>query len=127
MDCVAIGDSIAVGVSRPLGCETRAYVGWPSNKIINLASGRYHATCIISAGSNDPKNPHLRINLRKIRDRAKCSSYVWIRPMHSIAAAATMSVAREYGDIVVSFIPSKDRVHPRSYSELAKKVLTITK
>lgn len=119
MDCVAIGDSIAVGVSRPLGCETRAYVGWPSNKIINLASGRYHATCIISAGSNDPNNPHLRINLKKIRDRAKCSSYVWIQP--------TMSVAKEYGDVVISFTPSKDRVHPRSYSELAKKVLTITK
>ena len=127
MDCVAIGDSIAVGVSRPLSCERRAIVGLSSTKIINIAGGKYRATCIISAGSNDPKNPKLTINLIKIREKVKCSSYVWIRPIHSVAALATMNIAKKYGDVVVTFKPAKDNVHPKSYTDLAKKILTLTK
>lgn len=122
MDCVAIGDSITVGVSPRLGCETRAVVGYPSGKIINLAGGKYHAICIFSAGSNDAKNPQLINNLQKIRDASNCSVRVWIRPIHSIPNQANKIIAERNGDLSVTFVPSRDRVHPRSYVELAETI-----
>ena len=122
MDCVAIGDSIAVGTGKELGCEIRAYIGAPSSRIVSMAHGNYRAVCVLSAGSNDPLNPKLSINLREIREKAKCSSYKWIVPINKNAAAMVKQVADSYGDETITFTPSKDNVHPLNYNEIVKKI-----
>lgn len=119
-ECVAVGDSIAVGTGAALGCETYAKVGAPSSSI----SGVYTSSgmCIISAGSNDPTNPRLRANLIRIRGGIKCPRVLWILPMHSGAARVVRQVAAKFGDGVVGFTPGRDRVHPKSYKALANKI-----
>jgi len=121
-DCVAIGDSIAVGVGKNLGCEMRAFVGYPSTKIIKLADGKYHRICIISAGSNDPDNPKLIDNLKKIRLAVKCTAVVWIAPINKTANKAVKYVAMK--DNVVEIKLSVDNVHPKSYNTLARDIVS---
>lgn len=125
IDCVAIGDSIAVGAGQAMHCTVKAHVGWTSTKIVTLSNGVKAQLCIISAGSNDPKNPKLIVNLKKIRNNLNCNKIVWVKPINSTAANAVYA-AKKANDSVVSFTPSKDNVHPKSYKTLAdsiKKVL----
>jgi hypothetical protein len=125
IDCIAVGDSIAVGTGQAMHCTVRAHVGWSSSKIVTLSNGVKAELCIISAGSNDPKNPKLIVNLKKIRNNLDCNKVVWIKPINPTAANAVLA-AKKGNDSVVSFTPSKDKVHPKSYSTLAnsiKKVL----
>lgn len=124
IDCVAVGDSIAVGTGKAMGCEIRAHVGWSSSKIVNLANGVKAELCVISAGSNDPKNPKLLINLKTIRGKIDCVKVVWIQPINPTAAAAVRN-ARKSNDSVVTFSPTKDNVHPKNYYDLAKKCLLL--
>lgn len=121
VDCATIGDSIATGLTQPLKCEQRAYVGAPSSKIVHLAKGPYRVQCIISAGSNDPHNPALSINLHQIRRNAFCGAYVWVVPANG-ASHSVRQVANFYRDVAVTFTPGRDGVHPASYAELAKKI-----
>jgi hypothetical protein len=123
IDCIAIGDSIAVGTGKALSCEVRAHVGWPSSKIINLANGAKAELCIISAGSNDPNNPKLLLNLKTIRGKIDCVKVVWILPVNPKASSTVRKAAA--GDKVVSFTPGKDNVHPKNYNVLAKKCLSL--
>lgn len=124
IDCVAVGDSIAVGTGQAMGCEIRAHVGWSSRKIVNLANGVRSELCVISAGSNDPNNPKLLLNLKTIRGKIDCVKVIWIQPINKKAASAVRS-ARKNGDSIVTFLPSKDNVHPKNYSALAKKCLLL--
>lgn len=124
IDCVAIGDSIAVGVGQAMHCTVRAHVGWSSSKIINLTNGVKSELCVISAGSNDPNNPKLLLNLKTIRGKIDCVKVIWIQPINKKAASAVRN-AKRGGDSVVTFSPSKDNVHPKSYSALAKKCLLL--
>jgi len=120
-DCVAVGDSIAVGVGQALHCSVHAKVGASSTAIVSYARG--NGFCIVSAGSNDPYNPNLRKNLEKIRSKLNsCDKLVWIIPQNGKAAAVVRSVAAKHGDYTVSFKAGPDGVHPKSYSELANKV-----
>lgn len=116
--CHVAGDSIAVGVSHYLPCSHNAKGGIPSVAVI----GRVKAGTvnIISAGSNDALNPNLASNLLQIRQRA--NSVIWILPIHKRAAAIVRKVAAGGNDQVVTFIPSRDNVHPRSYRELAAAI-----
>jgi hypothetical protein len=71
-DCYIIGDSIAAGSAQAVReCSVDAKIGISSTAII----GRAHdaALVVISAGSNDPKNPRLRQNLETIRATVACS------------------------------------------------------
>ena len=124
IDCVAIGDSIAVGTGKAMGCEIRAYIGWSSSKIVNLANGVKAELCVISAGSNDPNNPKLLLNLKTIRGKIDCVKVVWIQPINKKAASAVRNAVRS-GDNVVTFLPAKDNVHPKNYNALAKKCLLL--
>ena len=121
IDCLAIGDSIAVGVGQAMHCTVRAHVGWPSSKIVTLSNGVRAELCIISAGSNDPKIPKLIVNLKKIRNNLNCNRVVWIKPVNRTASAA-VSAAMRGTDSSVSFVPGKDNVHPKSYNSLAKSI-----
>ena len=123
IDCAVIGDSIAVGLGPyfPV-CETHGKIGATSGVIVGLT--RDASVAVISAGSNDPTNPSLLRNLRRIR--AKISGKVaWVLPIHPTARAAVLRVARENGDHTVSFTPARDRVHPKSYRALARDLLKL--
>jgi hypothetical protein len=124
MTCALIGDSLAthpgLGGFFPQ-CEIRAHVGFPSQTIIRLASGSL-TWAIISAGSNDPRNPELQTNLEKIRSRVRADRVVWVAPANPRAAWTVRAVAWTHGDGIASFASGKDGVHPKSYAALASSV-----
>lgn len=122
MDCAVVGDSIALGVGTELHrCAVNATVGIPSTEIIGRV--QHASILVVSAGSNDPRNPKLEANFRAIRARAT-QKVIWISPMDPVAAAAVSRVAKLHGDPVVHFAPRPDHIHPRSYPALAGRVAT---
>ena len=122
MDCAVVGDSIALGVGTELHrCVVNATVGIPSTEIIGRVEQA--GVLVVSAGSNDPRNPRLEANLRAIRARA-AQKVIWISPMDPVAAEAVRRVARIHGDAIVYFTPRPDHIHPRSYPALATRVAT---
>lgn len=125
MDCVALGDSIAVGISQSSSCRRMAVVGYPSQKILVMSRNVNADTVIISAGSNDPTNPSLRNNLYNIRKNVKAKKVVWVAPYDQTASSVVREVANYFNDRVVYLTEYKtnDKVHPRNYSLLAKDAL----
>lgn len=119
-DCTAAGDSIALGVGQAMGCKIQAKVGASSALIATYSvDGNL---CILSDGSNDPTNPRLRANVERFRRKVTCSRVVWILPVHKRARAIVRAVAAKWGDPVVSFVPGRDGVHPRSYQSVARSL-----
>jgi hypothetical protein len=118
--CTIVGDSIAVGTAQAVSeCRSDAKIGIGSAAIVS----RVHdaALVVISAGSNDPRNPKLKQNLETIR--AKLTGRVmWIVPIDPVAAAAVKAVAASHRDGTVGFSPARDRVHPHSYGPIAQAV-----
>jgi hypothetical protein len=122
IDCAVVGDSIALGVGTELHrCVVNATIGIPSTEIVGRVEQA--SILVVSAGSNDPRNPKLEANLRAIRARA-AQKVIWISPMDPVAAEAVRRVAKIHGDTVVHFAPRPDHVHPKSYPALAGRVAT---
>ena len=118
--CAIVGDSIALGISMQIpACRHNAKVGIASDAVIARVDASVEVT-VVSAGSNDPSNPRLRDNLKRIRKRAK--RVIWVLPVNAKARAAVTAVAAAHGDPVVSFAPAGDHVHPQSYAALARTV-----
>jgi hypothetical protein len=118
--CAVVGDSIAVGAGQFIRkCKMNAKSGIPSRSVIARVDPTADVN-VISAGSNDPDNPILHANLERIRSRA--ARAVWILPIDSRARAAVQTIAVSHGDPVVSFVPARDRVHPRSDAALARSI-----
>lgn len=123
LDCMVIGDSIAVGTAMARKeCVSYARGGWNSwqwNKdYLSIASSKQTKTLIISLGANDHKGVKTEDELRKMRSAVKADRVFWISPgaeRKPIPQAAIERIAREYGDIVLSR-PEKhmsaDGVHP---------------
>lgn len=124
MDCIAVGDSIAVGVGQAAQCVLNAKVGASSGYIADHVVSINKKIAIISAGSNDPSNPKLRKNLEKIRTKIRSEKVVWILPYNRKAAKIVKSVAFANGDGVIDLASykSNDGVHPFSYKAVAKQV-----
>lgn len=97
-NCVAIGDSIAVGLSWITHCTQLAQVGRTTAKQAAIVTKLETGTAIISLGSNDPMNPNLLRDLRTVRAAVQASFVVWVVPYHRDAATAVRAVARAYGD-----------------------------
>jgi hypothetical protein len=113
-------DSIAVGAGQYIAaCRVNAKIGISSRAVIDRVDPSADVN-VVSAGSNDPDNPHLRGNLERIRSRARRT--IWILPIETRARAAVQAVAAEHGDPVVSFAPASDHVHPRSEVALARSI-----
>ena len=123
LDCMIIGDSIAVGTAmyRP-DCVSYSRGGWNSwqwNKdYLPVASSKQPKTLIISLGANDHKGVKTEEELRKMRSAIKADRVFWISPGQErkpIPQAAIEKIAREYGDTVLPR-PEKhmsaDGVHP---------------
>ena len=126
IDCLIIGDSIAVGTHhhRPQ-CERRAQGGinstdWNRQFLQGTQRAR---TIIISLGSNDWRSINTMGNLKTLRENVEADRVFWILPaIKPERQAMIRKIAEVYGDTVLE-IPevSTDGVHPtgRGYRRLA--------
>jgi len=134
IDCMIIGDSIAVGthMARP-ECVAYAKGGWNSwqwNKdYLAKASSQSAKTVIISLGANDHKGVKTEAELRKMREAVKGDRVFWIDPGQDrkpIPHDAIVRIAKEYGDTIIlrpKNHMSTDGVHPtgRGYKVIAEQ------
>jgi lysophospholipase L1-like esterase len=134
LDCLILGDSIAVGVhmAKP-ECVAYAKGGWNSwqwNKdYLTKASAQPAKTVIISLGANDHKGVKTELELRKMREAIKGERVFWIDPGQDrkpIPHHAMVRIAKEYGDTILlrpKEHMSKDGIHPtgKGYKEIAKQ------
>lgn len=114
-DCLVLGDSLAVGISRGLpGCMAQAKVGRTTRQSIAVAPGQPFQVIVISTGSNDKDRVSLE-ELRMLRLRLQARAVVWVVPSPQFRAAAYVQfVAREFGDLTqpVDSVLGPDNVHP---------------
>ena len=134
VDCVVIGDSIAVGTAmyRP-ECISYSRGGWNSwqwNKdYLSVASSKPVKTVIVSLGANDHAGVKTEQELRKMRSTIRADRVFWISPgaeRKPVPQAAIEKIAQEYGDIVLPRPKdhmSTDGIHPtgRGYKILGEQ------
>lgn len=134
LDCMIIGDSIAVGTAmyRP-DCVSYSRGGWNTwqwNKdYLGVASSKQTKTLIISLGANDHKGVKTEQELRKMRSAIKADRVFWIDPGQDrkpIPHDAIVRIAKEYGDIILPRPKdhmSADGIHPtgRGYKILGEQ------
>ena len=131
LDCLIVGDSIAVGVSQ-VRKECVAIVksginssNWNKQHIHKLQPTK---TLIISLGAND-LGVATEANVRTLRTFAKADRVFWLLPSNKLKpnqVKAVELVAREFGDTVIPRPEtdiSADGVHPtyKGYKILAEK------
>ena len=134
LECMIVGDSIAVGVARARPeCVSYARGGWNSwqwNKdYLARSVSRPAKTVIISLGANDHKGVKTEQELRKMRESIKGNRVFWIDPgkdRKPVPHDAIVKIAQEYGDIILPRPKdhmSVDGVHPtgRGYKILAEQ------
>lgn len=103
-----------------------AQVGRSSSQVLATIERTKAGTVIISVGSNDPTNPELMRNLRRIRDKVTGSGMVvWIAPYNQYASGAVKQIAAIYHDGVIELKHhrTRDGVHPSNYPKLAEEAL----
>lgn len=126
LECLIMGDSLAVGVGASAPeCRTAAKVGVTSEgfyeNFVNLPGARH---VLISLGSNDGGTDPTK-TLRKVRCKAKGERVTWILPMREGRQRdAVRAVASEFGDAVIDprgHGRSPDGVHPdaKGYRSIA--------
>ena len=126
IECVLIGDSLAVGIAQHLPkCLRYAKVGIAAENIFKIIPQQITADDVaISLGSNNPTNPKLREELIKVRNSIKAKRVFWVLPNHPIAKRTVVSVAESYRDNMIDSSPwiSKDGVHPtgKGYEQMSK-------
>jgi lysophospholipase L1-like esterase len=129
LDCLIVGDSIAVGTAsaRP-ECVAYAKGGINSYQWLNKNIDKTPLTAktvIISLGSNDHKYVKTEQELQAIRQLTKADRVFWILPaIKPDIQEIVRKVAAEYGDTVLPITRlQKDGVHPSwaGYKELGEK------
>ncbi len=134
IDCMIVGDSIAVGVSMARKeCVSYSKGGWNSwqwNKdYLAQSTTKSYDTIIISLGANDHKGVKTEFELRKMRSAIKGKRVFWIDPgkdRKPLPHEAIVQIAKEYGDTILSRPKdhmSTDGVHPtgKGYKILAEQ------
>ncbi|WP_242121289.1 hypothetical protein [Sphingomonas lacusdianchii] len=125
--CLIVGDSTGVGTAAALAaqgirCEVQAKVGASSARVLQAQpAGAIAGRAVIAVGSNDPDNPRLMQNLSALRGRLVAGHVTWLAPYNRKAAAVVTALAYSRRDSVVqlSSYPSRDRLHPASYRQVA--------
>ncbi len=134
LDCLIIGDSIAVGTKMfaPTECVSYAkggYNSWQWNK----KWGDYPLDArvvVISLGTNDHKYVKTEHELRKLRETILISKVIWIMPpcnekfCKPDINAIIKEIAHEHGDMIISTKRvQSDGIHPswNGYKELVKE------
>ena len=137
LDCLIVGDSIAVGVANVrTECVSYAKGGINSYQWLNQNIGKtplLAKSVIISLGSNDHKYVKTENELRTIRQLTKAERVYWILPAGNLKASEVniqyiqvliKEIAKEYGDVVLPISNlQKDGIHPSwaGYKDLAEK------
>ena len=127
LECLILGDSIAVGIAqqRP-ECVVLAKGGinsWQFNNknITNLKSAK---TAIISLGSNDHKGVRTKRELETLREMVDAEIVFWILPHGNLKASGVdieqiqifvREIAADFRDVVLPIASiSTDGIHPTS-------------
>ena len=134
LECLIIGDSIAVGTKMfaPKECVSYAKGGfntWQWNR--KWGSFKLEANkLVISLGTNDHRGVNTYKELSKIRYRVSAAKVVWIMPPCNAkfckpsVNATVKEIARNYGDTIISteFV-QPDHIHPswRGYKDIVRK------
>ena len=134
LECLIIGDSIAVGTKMFAPKECVSYVKggfntWQWNK--KWGSFKLEANkLVISLGTNDHRGVNTYKELSKIRYRVSAAKVVWIMPPCNAkfckpsVNATVKEIARNYGDTIISteFV-QPDHIHPswRGYKDIVRK------
>ena len=130
LECMIIGDSIAVGVSQQRQeCITLSENGINSANWLKKYGTHMHqaGVYVISLGANDYTIDTLP-NIEKIRAKVKANVVFWLLPRIDRvpkAYEAVKEIAKRYGDRVIERPKdiSPDGIHPtvKGYKELADK------
>jgi lysophospholipase L1-like esterase len=128
LDCLILGDSIAVGTAqfRP-DCAVYAKGGINSHNWLNKNVGKNLTakSVIISLGSNDHRGVKTFHELMAIRQLTDAGRVYWILPANKPDVTEIVEIiARNFGDTILPITKlSKDGVHPTTagYKELADK------
>lgn len=139
LECVILGDSIAVGLSKPMSeCVAYAKSGintWQFNK--QYPGEVFSEYVIISLGSNDHKYIKTRGELEKLRRRILATQQVvWVLPSGNLKAGGVdiqtvrqtiMDIATKNGDRVIGLAAqhvAADGIHPlgKGYQFLASTI-----
>ena len=132
IECLIMGDSLAVGVGQiRQECTTRAKSGDNSYDYVNRhlwhTNGNNQAkTIIISLGSNDAKHIKTFEELDTLRQLVKADKVYWILPaIKEDKRKAVWAVANKYHDHVIearNHDLSPDAVHPtrKGYKTIAE-------
>ena len=131
IDCMIIGDSIAVGTAHVRQeCVAYAHGGWNTwqwNKqyLEKTPKDLTAKSVIISLGTND----HIGVNtfkeLLKMREQVHADHVYWIMPpIKPHVQSAVESLAKSYNDtIIYSKRLSSDKIHPSwaGYKQIAEE------
>ena len=134
LECLILGDSIAVGTKMfaPKECVSYSQGGyntWQWNKKWGKTPLKSELV-IISLGTNDHKYIRTEAELRKMRDRVQAKRVMWVMPpcnekfCKANVNAIVTKLANEYGDhIIGTKHVQPDRIHPswKGYKEIVKK------
>jgi len=128
IECLILGDSIAVGTHQfKPECVAYAKGGWNTwqwNKDY-LKNDLSAKTVIISLGSNDHKGVSTRKELQTMREKVKGSRVFWILPaIKPNIQDIVKDIAKEYGDTVLPITSLQpDGIHPSwaGYKQLANE------
>jgi lysophospholipase L1-like esterase len=137
LDCLIVGDSIAVGVANVrTECVSYSKGGINSKQWVNQNIGKtplVAKSVIISLGSNDHKWVNTESELRTIRQLTKADRVYWVLPAGNLKASEVSiqyiqltikEIAQEYGDVVLPISKlQKDGIHPSwaGYKDIAEK------
>jgi len=137
LDCLIVGDSIAVGVAQVrTECVSYSTGGINSKQWVNKNIGNTPLVAknvIISLGSNDHKYVKTLEELRTIRELTKADRVYWVLPAGNHPKSnikiediqvIVKQVAKEHGDTVLPITRlQKDGIHPSwaGYKDLAEK------
>jgi hypothetical protein len=134
LECLIVGDSIAVGTKMfaPKECVSYAHSGWNTwqwNK--KWGNTPLDANVlVISLGTNDYKGIKTEAELRKMRSRVHSKRVFWIIPpcnekfCKPTVNAIVQKIAHEYGDTIIGTKHVQpDHIHPSwsGYKELVKE------
>ena len=120
IDCLIVGDSIAVGVSQiRKECVAYAKSGINSSNWNKVYMNKLQPTkaLIISLGAND-LGINTEVNVRLLRTNAQAQKVFWLLPSQKLKpkqVEAVKLVAAEFGDTVIPRPEnniSNDGVHP---------------
>lgn len=136
LDCLILGDSIAVGVAMfKKDCISLAKGGINSQQYNKKVEGieLYSEAVLISLGSNDHKWVKTKKELLRLRHNVNAKRVYWVLPEGNLPAGGkdiedvrrnVLEVSEEYGDIVLPIMSiSKDGIHPtgKGYKNLAEE------